>query len=68
MTNLSVVNSKELNLSANDFVLDFEVSNNSMDASGDLDTLTTIRTALTKVTCKASCTCNCTGTCTIFCG
>lgn len=59
--------SKNLQLSNNDFELDFEVNSNSMEAGGDLDTVTTIRTVVTKVTCKATCTCNCTAACTLGC-
>ncbi len=59
---------KTLNFNENDFNLDFEVNNSSMEMDGDLNTVTPIRTIITKVTCKVSCTCNCTGACTIFCG
>lgn len=57
----------ELKLEAQDFELDFELDSTLMEATGDLETFSIIRTAVTKVTCKSTCTCNCTLYCTVFC-
>lgn len=51
-----------------DFALDFEVTSAGMELQGEMETLSTIKTLITKVTCKSTCTCVCTSFCTIGCG
>ncbi|PCK17430.1 hypothetical protein CEY02_19975 [Bacillus pumilus] len=61
---------KKLSFNDNDFNLDFEVNNESMNLEGELDTISIIKTTTklaTKVTCKSTCTCNCTNYCSILC-
>lgn len=50
-------------MSANEFDLNFELDSSLMETSGELDTFSVVKTALTKITRKSSCTCNCT----VFC-
>ncbi|MFL0505943.1 hypothetical protein ACH0B5_09355 [Ureibacillus sp. 179-F W5.1 NHS] len=57
----------ELKFSKDDFALDFEITADAMELSGDLETLSVITKLATKVTCKSTCTCNCTSFCTMSC-
>lgn len=50
-------------MSVSEFDLNFELDSTLMETSGELDTLSVVKTAITKITRKSSCTCNCT----IFC-
>lgn len=56
---------QELELKKDDFVLNFEITDDTMEMSGDFETLTTIKT-ITKVTQKSTCTCACTFSCGWF--
>ncbi|WP_312754153.1 hypothetical protein [Rummeliibacillus suwonensis] len=61
---MNKANDFEFNLNKNDFELDFEISSDAMEATGELETWGAVTKLVTKVTCKTSCTCQCT----IFCG
>lgn len=61
---MEMTNALDLKLTKEDFVLDFEITNDAMEFSADLETWTPIKTLIT-ITCKGTCTCQCTQYCTV---